>query len=109
MSNSKLVAEQKRFLKNLKLLNPKVFLFSFPDSGVTVAIQRTGKEMGRYSVSIASDTETRFRRKVGEYLAFCRMVDGISLPVRLASSELWEMLDEDILYNVAEAIAESVS
>lgn len=81
MSNSKLTNQEKYFRKEAILLNPGLQLFSFPEMGVTVAIQETGMNMAAFSVSIASDSEQKFRRKVGEYVAIKRMLDGQVLPV----------------------------
>ena len=80
MSNSKLNAQQKQFRKDFIAQNPGVQFFSFPDSGVTVAIQETGINMVEFSVSIASPNERKFRRKVGEFVAAERMDNGITLP-----------------------------
>jgi hypothetical protein len=87
MSNSKLTPEQKRYLKEFKGYNPNVKFFSFPETGVTVAMVETGRNMGEFSVSIASDTEQKFRRKVGEYHAASRRAEyGQVLPVILFDS-----------------------
>lgn len=80
MSNSKLSDSQKQTLKRVKRDNPDIHLFSFPECGVTVAVRRTGETMGEFSVSIMSNLEQKFRRKVGEYWAINRMLDGQVLP-----------------------------
>lgn len=99
MSNSKLTSEQKQFRKEAIYLNPHIQFFSFPEMGVTVAICETGINMGAFSVSIASVFEQKFRRKVGEYMAIKRMVDGQILPVKIY----------DGLQYVAAEIARAVS
>lgn len=99
MSNSKLTAEQKQFRKVFIAVNPDVQFFSFPDMGATVALRETGQTMGEFSVSICSDTEQKFRRKVGEYCAAERMNNGQVLPVKLT----------DKMEVTAENIAQSIS
>lgn len=83
MSDSKLTFAQKQFRKTFIATNPDVQFFSFPDTGVTVAIRATGQSMGEFSVSIVSDSELKFRRKVGEYYAAMRMASSQVLPVKL--------------------------
>ena len=100
MSNSKLTSTQKQFRKWFIAKNPGLLFYSFPEMGVTVAIRETGMSMAEFSVSIASDTEQKFRRKVGEYTAIKRIIDGQVLPV-----VKWS----DNLGDIAEKIADSVS
>jgi hypothetical protein len=83
MSNSKLTSEQKQFRKEFKNYSPCVVFFSFPEMGATVAMRETGQNMAEFSVSIMSNTEQKFRRKVGEYHAAIRMYEGQFLPVRI--------------------------
>jgi len=99
MSNSKLNPEQKKFLKNFKLYNPRVQFFSFPEMRVTIALLETGACAGQFSISIAGGTEQKFRRKVGEYYAASRMDVGQVLPV-----EVWADIK-----TVAASIAEAVT
>jgi hypothetical protein len=84
-SNSKLSTYEKSDLKEYKKNNPQVRFFSFPDLRVTVAIIPTGPSMGVFSLSIASDSERKFRRKVGEYYAMVRVSDSQVLPVKLGT------------------------
>lgn len=100
MSNSKLTVGQKSWLKQFKEMNPAVHFCSFPDNSVTVAIRATGRNMCEYSVSIASDTESKFRRKVGEYNAAQRMCDGVSLPATVPD----HMEVDDIARGIAYAV-----
>ena len=81
MSNSKLTAEQKQFRKEYMQSNPDTKFFNYPDRGITVAIRETGPNMAQFSVSIASESEVKFRRKVGEYHAATRMAWGMGQPV----------------------------
>lgn len=82
-SNSKLDFFEKCDLKAFKKNHPDVQFFSFPEKGVTVAIMPTGPSMGVFSLSIASASERKFRRKVGEYHAMVRMFNNQVLPVEL--------------------------
>jgi len=100
-SNSKLTAAQKSDLKISKKNNPNVKFFSFPDLKATVAIMRTGPSMGVFSVSIASDSERKFRRKVGEHIAMDRMFNGESLPVKLGTDSELEYIANDIAMAVS--------
>lgn len=94
MSNSKLQDHEREFLRDFKREYPEIQFFSFPDDGVTVGIRQTSPNMGEFAVSIASDTEKKFRRKVGEYHVAHRFEYGQTLPVKLAGD--LEMLTEDI-------------
>jgi hypothetical protein len=98
-SNSKLTPAQKSGLKGFKENQPNVKFFSFPGMGVTVAIMRTSPSMGVFSVSIASDSERKFRRKVGEYHAMMRMFGGEVLPVKLGTDL------ENAAYYIAAAVS----
>ncbi len=115
-SNSKLTKEQNQERKEMKAVaieNCGAFVFSFPDQGVTVVVQRTGEDRGVFAVSLESENERKFRRKVGEFHALNRFHDGTTLPVALATTESFN-LDEDEssadveavhLHDVAQAIA----
>ena len=83
MSNSKLQDYQRDFLRDFKRDNPQIQFFSYPDEDVTVGIRQTGPNMGEFAVSIVSDTEKKFRRKVGEYHVAVRFDYAQTLPVRL--------------------------
>lgn len=49
-------------------------IFRFPEQGIVVAIapEFTGSKMLRVAYALKSDTETKFRPNVGEYLALSR-------------------------------------
>jgi hypothetical protein len=89
MSNSKLQAYQKAERKALKIVAKLdgVAVFHFPDMGVSVAMQATGVGNALFSVSVASPTEQKFRRKVGEFYALERFYGGQVLPARLNKAE----------------------
>ena len=99
MSNSKLLDHERDWLRQFKRDNPGVVFFSFPDLHVTVGIRETGMVMGEFAVSIASDTEQKFRRKVGEYHAARRFYYDQLLPVKLVQD--MEVVAEDIAHAVS--------
>jgi hypothetical protein len=55
--------------------------------GATIVLTRTGETSGKFSVSMASLDEKKIRRKVGEFHALSRWMNGDELPCRLASKE----------------------
>jgi len=73
---------------------------SFPEHRATVAIRRTGSAMGKFTLSIASPDEPKFKRKVGEFHALQRIDDGAVLPVA--------MVPGDTLEGIAEHLASSL-
>lgn len=87
MSNSKLAldekADRKTLLKQLHGAGGEVY--SFLSMGVTVLVCPSMPEgkMGVFAVSICSPDEIKFRRKVGEYRALCRWVDGNTQPLSM--------------------------
>lgn len=77
-SNSKLTQDQKDALKdwkawakprNIKLINNGKTTIAFRGSGNTV----------KFATSVCSDTEGKYRRKVGEYYALSRFMDSITI------------------------------
>ena len=100
MSNSKLQDYQREFLRDFKRDNPEVQFFSFPVCGVTVGIRRTCNSMGDFAVSIASNTEQKFRRKVGQFKVAERFASGVFLPVHIGYTDT-----ECIAENIARAVA----
>lgn len=98
MSNSKLTSLEKAELKDFKAENQEISFFSFPELAVTVGIRKTGHNMAEFAISIASDTETKFRRKVGEFKVAERFHIGAFLPVRVYGD-----LEETAL-NIAESV-----
>lgn len=102
---TKLTKTQKQDLRKMKAIDPDVHLFSFPESGVTVGIERTGGTMGRFAVAIAAADEDKFRRKVGEFTVMERFGTRATLPVVLGDFELFAA--DDMAYtaeNIANAI-----
>lgn len=92
--------------KAWKASHPNIKVFSFPLHGVTVAIRRTGERMGEFTIAIMGKDETKFRRKVGEWYALARMVDGRTMPTRLYRHT---SADEDvILHDAATYIADAL-
>jgi hypothetical protein len=107
MSNTKLTLEQKQLLKNLRVLYPDTEIFHFPDNRVCVGIRRTGERMGDFSVSICADTETKYRKKVGELLVRERFYYGHSLPVVLGNIHSAE--SDEYVRAILESIADSIA
>ena len=111
MSNSKLTVEQKQRLKNLRSLNPEIEIFHFPDNRVCVGIRRVGEKMGEFALAICAETETRYRKKVGELLVRERLQYGQCLPVELGDEDTaeWEESDWDSRESIALNIARAVT
>ena len=70
-SNSKLNKDEKIILREMKLDfdSREGEIFSYPETGVTIAIEHKGVHTSRVSMSVMSPDEKKFRRKVGEYHA----------------------------------------
>jgi len=107
MSNTKLSVEQKQTLKTLRQLYPDVEIFHFPDNRVCVGIRRVGEKMGEFSVAICAETETKYRRKVGELLVRERMEYGQCLPVELGTNYS-HLTETEYMKIVADNIAQAV-
>jgi hypothetical protein len=64
--------------------------------------------MGEFSVAICADTETKYRKKVGELLVRERMQYGVCLPVELGT--IYSDDDEtEYMEMVADSIAQAVT
>jgi hypothetical protein len=63
-------------------------IFSFPDVGLTVAMQPEfpGSRMANVSLAWASYNEPRFMKNLGQAIALDRMVNGESIKVRCPES-----------------------
>ena len=72
-SNSKLSAEQKEIFKGMKA-DFTGEIFSFPEAGLTIAIEHKGLNTSRVAMSVMSPDETKFRRKVGKYHALSKLM-----------------------------------
>lgn len=88
-SNTKLDAYSKAVLKQFKRENPNATFAASPDGRVTVLVlPHPTLSMGQFSVAIASENEKKIRRKVGEFEALRRYLDGMSQPVNTANCEV---------------------
>lgn len=72
-SNSKLSKNEKTALKDIKILNPDL---CFANDGYTTFAYKIKGNLVLFATSIMSDTEIKFRRKVGEFYAVSRFVAG---------------------------------
>lgn len=108
MLNTKLTVQQKQTLKTLRALHTDINVFHFPDLRVCVGVLRTSEKMGEFSLAICADTETKYRRKVGELLVRERMEYGQSLPVELGTNYLGDN-ESEYMQMVAENIATAVT
>lgn len=84
-ANTKLNPEQKRLRKSMMALLVENGGFIYQTGRVTVAKlpEFPDSKMAKFSVSICSESETKFRRKVGEFHALRKMFqDGeyVKLP-----------------------------
>lgn len=111
MSNTKLSVEQKQTLKTLRALNPDTEIFHFPGTRVCVGIRRVGEKMGEFAVSICAETETKYRRKVGELMVRERLQYGQCLPVELGETDTaeWNACDFDFMESIALNIARALT
>jgi len=66
-ANTKLTADQKEFLKNLKEEMSDVKVLNL-DNKTTIAFKRLGNTV-EFALSVMAPTEKKFRRKVGEFHA----------------------------------------
>lgn len=106
-SNSKLESYQKARRKTLreKFLSEGGVIVRV--EGVTVALKRSGKSMGQFSVSVCSEDEIKDRCKVGEFYALDRFYFDSRTPVRLLDDDF--ELDSEYLPRRAEEIAELIA
>lgn len=73
-SNTKLTPDQKFILKDLKKEARDNGINWANNGETTIAFKRMGNTV-RFSTSVSSPDETKFRRKVGEYYALIRLMD----------------------------------
>jgi len=71
MADTKLSPEQKQIFKEMKQDYPHV---KFGDNGETVFAWQLMGDTVRFSTAIMSQTEKKFRRKFGQFLAIQRLV-----------------------------------
>lgn len=102
-SNSKLSKEQKIDLAQFKKANKNVHFYCFERVTIAIEVLRSGN--GRIAWSIASLSEIKFRRKVGEYHAVLRMRDAFYLPIELNYNQKDIDTRQDTLYDKAFEIA----
>ena len=105
MSNSKLSSEQKQELRTMRNYLSDFSVFHFPNMRVTVVIRERGESMGDFGVSICSNSELKFRKKVGEYHALSRVWEGKGMPMRITSDEYSTL--EDTAFRIACAVSEA--
>lgn len=97
-ANTKLTKEQKaqrkEWLNEFKTFNGELaFCGAFTVAKVS---EFPGSKMAFFSVSVCSDKEQKFRRKVGEYHAMRNMLDieeYVKLPSIVSALHFAEMLD----------------
>ncbi len=88
-SNTKLSAVQKEILAEYKADYPNVFFAT--DCVTTFAYEYKGNTV-RFSTSVMSPNEKKFRRKVGEYHAMMNLVDNDRF-VHMSVHDFQNMLD----------------
>ena len=72
-SNTKLDSEQKSILRNMKIEAKDNGIKLCNNGETTIAFKYMGNTV-RFSTSVSSPDETKFRRKVGEYHAITRLM-----------------------------------
>lgn len=86
-SNTKLNQTEKEILREFKAEMPKNMAFG--QSGrITVLAQITGNVV-KFSTAVASPDEKKIRRKVGQYLAFCRWDNDQFAVMPAMSGDSW--------------------
>ena len=73
-SNTKLTPDQKFILKSMKTMAKMQGVDLINNGETTIAYMVKGNTV-RFSTSVKSMDETKFRRKVGEYNALVRLMD----------------------------------
>ena len=86
-SNTTLSAGQKEDRKIMKMNMPDVTLVN--NQQTTIAYQEKGNTV-EFALSVMSDNEKKFRRKVGEYHALARF--GYNQTVKMARDDFFYML-----------------
>lgn len=75
MEQTKLTPEQKQALAYMKAYNDGTQVAAVGNDRTTIAWQDQGKTV-QFSLAEKSDTEKKYRRKVGEFLALDRLYRG---------------------------------
>lgn len=87
-SNSKLTSCEKQTLAYMQVTYPRVKLYN--NEKTTVAFVESIDTV-EFSLAVASKTEKKFRRKVGEYLAFVRYLEGNT--VKMDRFDFYDMME----------------
>lgn len=111
-NQTKMNETDREYLRDFRNAQKGVHIFHFPSRRICVALKRTGSTMGAFSVAIASATETKYRKKVGELLARQRFEFGQTLPVVLGEVDFYGYAyansEDSTLVSVAETIASAL-
>jgi hypothetical protein len=100
LSNTKLDSFDKDYVRHSRKHYPNQIVFHNPDNGVCVVIRPTGANLGNFTVSIPSDNEKKWRKKVGEFYCYDRLDNCVCLPCRLTDLWSWEEVAESISWTV---------
>lgn len=78
---------EKRFAREMAATaeSKGIQFFQFPETGVTVAIKRTGPEMIAFAISIASPEEEKFRKLIGK----CKVLERFDKGAMPAVCPAW--------------------
>lgn len=87
-SNSKLTSCEKMALRDMKIDFSEVKLAN--NERTTIAFKQTLNTV-EFSLAVSSKTEKKFRRKVGEYLAFMRYLENKT--VKMDKEDFYDMLE----------------
>lgn len=112
MSNTKLSAEQKQTRKDMrKSFGPSCEMITVGRVTLFRQPEFSGSNMGLLSIAVASVKEQKFRRKVGEYLALNRAVEGefIKVPMEASLENIGLVLGGVQVENVSDAYSEGYS
>ena len=80
-SNTKLTAEQKEILREMREIQDGAVQVLNLDNKTTMAFMPKGNTV-EFALSVMSDNEKKFRPKVGEYMARSRFENGATVKMR---------------------------
>lgn len=96
-SNSKLDRDQKAERKELMADLPAGSTMAMSADGFTALVVPAGA-VNMLFTAVASPDEEKIRRKVGEYTALCRWVDGIGVPIPADWGGADELMDNPVTF-----------
>ena len=90
MANTKLTRDEKSDLATLKMDNPTINFYTNEETTVAFKANPNCNTV-EFSLSVKSPDEVKFRRKVGEYIAIERFLNGHT--VKMGKANFYKMLE----------------